>query len=154
LLDFIIMVSFTSLVVLSLMAASQVAQSAVVPETKAVSLPLCNENPDFSVNSIPTSNFDKDEKAKPTRLVGEQSKDLPTIVQIEKSEKSGKMITTIDSPSIYDFTRRIVSISWTTTTGGIATRYFVIQEGDKCRVKDSAQYADLLGAGFNYPGRH
>lgn len=153
------MVSFTSLVLVSLMAATQLVHSAAVPANGAPltvsSLPKCEEHPELSSHSIPASNFKKQSNVTPTLLVGKQGSMTPTYITIEKSEKTGQLITTIDTHETVSF-QDMVAVVWklSLTEDKIFTRYFKLTPGQKCRVEKSAGYADLYGAGFVYPGTH
>lgn len=147
------MVSFTSLVVLSLVAASQLVQSTVVPPNDPFSYAQCEEHPELSGKTIPTSHFDKAKLGERPQFLGSQGKGLPTSVQTEWSQVTGKDVTTIDTYKIVSF-QNYVSIGWTTKDGSLTSRYFKIFQDQKCRVENSSDYVKLLGATFQYPGTH
>lgn len=143
------MVSFKSIVMLSLIAAVQVANSSPIEERAVGTYPRCSEIYDLSLsNTKDLDHLTVDENSQPTRLTNDPAlKNQTTIsVLLEKTSKShGRYITTVKTGHVVGNTERVLRIDWLRQKGGVQTsRYFYLTSNKKCRVANSADYYDLL----------
>jgi hypothetical protein len=139
------MVSFTSLVVLSLAAAAQLASASVLPEDRLVSFVSCTEDKTLNKsNTVEGDHLVQDDGDHLTQFVAMSSKpnQSPTRVQLEVSTANGKVITTIQTLNIVSG-QGVARIDWVRPDNKVEGRYFDLKENTKCRVVDSAVYKDI-----------
>jgi len=143
------MVSFKSVIMLSLIAAVQVVNSSPIEERAIGTYPQCSEVYGLSLsNTEDLTHLVVDENSTPTRLMNDPAlKNQSRIdVLLEKTSKShGKYITTIATGQIIrQSQQRLIRIDWTRKRGGVqASRYFHLISNNKCRVVNSADYFAL-----------
>lgn len=136
------MVSFTSFVMLSLLALSQAVQGA--PTTDAVlSLDKCQEVDGLSKgNTIVNKKLWFAFKGSRYRPIGHYGHGVAVKQETASNDKD---ITTVEvtnatSASAY----KIIRIDWDENLKPV-TRFFSLDADHKCRVKHSAGYTDLTG---------